>query len=277
MQLLSKGGAIRSPELHKKKQREKWIKISLSVLGFLIILAIPIYVLRVPHFQISNIEIKGNNVTKYEDVAAIVTKELNGKYLFLIPKSNALIYPKKKILNDIKENIPRIENIKGELLNAKTLSITITEREPVGLYCTNQTSQNACYFLDDEGYIYSQAPIFSGDVYFVYLKDPAIENPLGQIYMEKEEFQKLPEFIKNIKDLGVNPVSLLRTLNEYYLELPAGGKIIVNKDDDLKEITKNLESFLNDQAEARKPGFLENIAYIDLRFGNRVFYKLKGE
>ncbi len=277
MQLFSKGGAIRSAELHRKKQREKWIKLTLSVLGFLIIVSLPIYIFRMDQFQISNIELKGNNITKSEDLTKIIKEDLKGNYLFIFPKSNALIYPKKKILSDIKANIPRIENSQGKLLNSKTLEISISERDPAGLYCQKQTSQKECYFLDDDGYIYSVAPSFIGDVYFVYLKNPEITNPLGQSYLDKEEFKKLPPFIQSLKDLNVIPHSLQRTLNEYYLEIQGGGKIIINKDDDLGKVRENLESFLNDQVTTQAPGFLESISYIDLRFGNKVFYKLKGE
>lgn len=278
MKLFSKGDAIRSPEFHKKKEKEKWTKLSLSILGFFIILSIPIYVFRNNQFQISNIEIKGNSVTKYEDIAKIVAEDLDGNYFFVFPKSNALVYPKKKILSDIRINIPRIETVEGTLLNAKTLSILITEREPAGLYCADTTpNKDECYFIDENGFIFSRAPSFSGDVYFIYSTDPTIEDPLGKNYSTKEEFQKLPPLISSLKEIQISLRSLTTSANEYYLELPAGGKIIIGKKDNLKDVASNLESFLNDQEITRAAGFLESVSYIDMRFGNKVFYKLKNE
>jgi hypothetical protein len=278
MKLFSKGDAIRSPEFHKKKEKERWIKIIALILFLFVFIATPIYLFRMNQFLISNIELKGNNVTKYEDVARIASENLDGNYLFIFPKSNALIYPKNKIRNDLLKNIPRINEVKVSLSNPKSLKIEINEREPAGLYCDSQKINSAeCYFIDEDGFIFSRAPSFSGDVYFIYSSDPIIEDPLGKNYSTKDEFQKLPPLIHSLKEIHVPLRSLTTTVNEYYLELLGGGKIIIGKKDNLTDVASNLESFLNDQAVTKAPGFLDNVSYIDMRFGNKVFYKLKGE
>ncbi len=69
--------------------------------------------------------------------------------------------------------------------------------------------------------------------------------------------------------------ALVNSENEYHLLLPNGGKIIFNKKDKLEDINSNLESFLNDQPNIKVSDFLTNISYIDMRFGNKIFYKLK--
>lgn len=278
MKLFSKGDAIRSPEFHKKKQRERWIKISAVILFLLIFIATPIYLFRMDRFLISNIELTGNSVTKYEDVAQIVSADLMGNYLFIFPKSNALIYPKNKIKEDLLRSIPRLSEVNVTLVNPKSLNIEISERAPAGLYCTNDKENlTQCYFMDEKGYIFSRAPSFSGDVYFIYLSDPVIEDPIGKNYLTSEEFQELPLLVNSLKVINIPIRSLTTTANEYYLELLGGGKIIISKKDSLKEVASNLESFLNDQSITRAPGFLDNVSYIDMRFGNKVFYKLKNE
>jgi len=278
MKLFSKGDAIRSPEFHKKKERERWQKIIAFVVFLIIFIATPIYLFRMNQFQISNIELKGNNVTRYEDVASQVAETLDGNYLYIFPKSNALIYPKNQIERNLLKNIPRISEVKVSLSNSKSLTIELKEREPAGLYCADlKIKKDDCYFIDENGFIFSRAPSFSGDVYFIYTTDPAIEDPLGKNYLTKEEFQKLPPLISSLKEIQIPIHSLTTSTNEYYLELQSGGKIIIGKKDNLKEVASNLESFLNDQTITKAPGFLDNVSYIDMRFGNKVFYKLKSD
>jgi cell division septal protein FtsQ len=278
MKFFSKGDAIRSPEFHKKKEREKRARLIALIFFLTVFIVTPIYLFRMNRFQVTNIELNGNNVTKYEDVAAIVAQELDGNYLYIFPKSNALIYPNNKIRDNILNNIPRIRDVKVSLVNPKSLNITIIEREPAGLYCRDANiNSEGCYFMDDNGYIFSQAPSFSGDVYFVYATDPAIEDPLGKDYTSPEEFKKLPNLIDSLKEINIPLRSIVSTPNEYYLELVSKGKIIISKKDNLKEVASNLESFLNDQEITKKPDFFNNVAYIDMRFGNKIFYKLKNE
>ncbi len=278
MALFSKGNSIRSAEFHKKKQKENYIKSAVILFSLIILIFTPIYLFGLDRFQIRNIEIAGNHSTSKDELSKIIIDNLKGNYLFVFPKSNALIYPKNKILNDISSSIPRIENINISLLNPTSIKVSITERKPIGLYCKElKSSQEDCFFIDDKSYIFANSPTFSDDVYFVYLKEPAFENPLGETYLPLDEFIKLPLFIKSLNSLNLFPRALLTTPKEYYFELTGGGKIIINRVDDLTTIKGNLESFLTDQEEARNPNFIENISYIDLRFGNKVFYKLKGE
>lgn len=276
MAFFSKGDSLRSPEFHKKKQKEKWLKISAVSVFVVLLIMTPILLSRLNRFLVSNIEIQGNSVTQPEEIEKLIASDLDGNYLLIFPKSNALLYPKRKILKDIQENIPRIKTVDATLSGPKTLVIKVTEREPSGLYCANsEVSENGCYFIDSQGFIFSRAASFTGDVYFIYSSDPPLEDPLGKSYLPTEDFQKIPQFIKSLKEIGVNPHSLISTENEYHLILPGGGKIIFNKKDKLESIKSNLESFLNDPENMHAPDFLENVSYIDMRFGNKVFYKLK--
>ena len=278
MKIFSKGDAIRSPEFHKRKERERWFKITVFFIFLLVFIITPIYLFRMDQFQVKNIELEGNSVTQYEDIATIVSRDLEGSYLFLFPRSNALIYPKNKLKEDILMSIPRIQDIDLKLTNPRTLKIEIKEREPAGIYCLDLKSQSeGCYFMDNEGYIFSKAPSFSGDVYYLYSSNPPIEDPLGKNYLNSEEFQKLIPFVNTLKEIGIATRSLLATTNEYYLELPGEGRIIINKEDNLKTVAENIESFLKDQDITKTTNFLENVSYIDMRFGNKVFYKLKNE
>src|SRR5438552_1361030 len=102
MKLVGSKEAVRTPEFHKERQLEKKIKIFLLTLLAVGVVAAPVVVLRLKALEIENVKVAGNKVTKNEDIQSIVSQDLAGEYLRLLPKSNALLYPHKKIETDLR-------------------------------------------------------------------------------------------------------------------------------------------------------------------------------
>ncbi len=72
------------------------------------------------------------------------------------------------------EKYKRIENVDLST-RGQTLTVSIKEREPAYLWCEGNLSVDAdtehaqkCYFADKTGYIFANAPQFSGDAFFIY-------------------------------------------------------------------------------------------------------------
>ena len=106
------------------------------------------------------------------------------------------------------EKEPRLKFAQVSLLNTKSLSLNTAERTPSALYCRDIQDISApinCYFLDSSGYIFSEAPAFSGGVYFVYSSDPNLEVPLRAQYLESKKFVQIDAFIKSLADIGLYP------------------------------------------------------------------------
>jgi hypothetical protein len=276
MKLVGNKKAIRSPEFHEKKERQRKIRLAAIVLLVLIIVIGPVLLVRNKHLLISTIQITGNQVTASTDIESIVANDLSGNYLWVIPKSSALFYSKQKIKNDILHAIPRISAVNVSLSTAHSLSIVVDERTPVALYCT-QTSdvQNPsdCYFLDASGYIFSVAPAFSGGVYMIYTSEPALDVPLRSQFLTSDEFMKLTNFIANLSHIPLAPDVFVAKSDEYDLLLPSGTVIMWKPTDDLDTIYSNLSTFLTDPSLDKSS--LGNLLYIDLRFEDKVFYKFK--
>jgi hypothetical protein len=278
MKIISSGRGIHTPEFHKRKKREKRIKWILIVLCLIIFVAVPFYLLRTPKFLITNIEVRGNGVTQTEEIEQIVMDKLAGKYLWLFPKSNAVLYPKSGIRQSLLQNIPRLSAVEVELSNPRTISINLVERQPFALYCKDVVYMNSpegCFFLDQTGYIFSEAPSFSGGVYTVYTSEPVMESPLRQTYLEEDVFLRLEPFIKGVEQAGLRPKVFIKKSEELNLRLESGAVIMWKATADLETILSDLESFLSDKNFTKEPRALERIIYIDLRFGNKVFYKFE--
>ena len=276
MKIVSSGKGIHSPEFHKKKKRKQTIRIVGISLLVIIIVAVPIYLLRTQRFLISSVVVSGNNVTPIEDIQKIVTNKINGNYLLIFPKSNDLLYPKSSIIKTLLQDIPRLSSVNVSLINPHTLSISVVEHEPFALYCTNvsdPSDPSGCFFLNKDGYIFSEAPAFSGGVYFVYTNDPVFDVPLRQSFLNKSIFDELPTFITSLHDLGLVPLIFVDKGDEYDLVLASGATVMWKASSDLGTIYSDLQSFLSDPSFTKEKAELGKLLYIDLRFGNKVFYK----
>ena len=273
--LIGNKSAVRTPEFHKKKERERMVKNALIVLGTIVVIVLPIYALRTQKLQIQNIHLAGNTVTKDEDIQRIVAQDLEGNYAWFFPRSGDVVYPAKKIEADLLRAIPRLASVDVSLTDPRTLRVSVSERMPVALYCKDVSVPSApagCYFIDDQGFIFSEAPSFSPGVYQVYAEDPSLDAPLGQTYLAPAAFAPLTPFLKSLGEIGLYPKAFVIKNGEYHLVLSNGGEIIFMPNADLELVHSNLSSLVVNPS-FQKDGSLNTLRYIDLRFGNKIFYK----
>jgi cell division septal protein FtsQ len=280
MKIIGSDKGIHSPEFHKKKTREQGFKQILWGLLLVIIIAIPIYLARTSRFLITSIEVTGNNVTKSEDIERLAAEDLSGNYAWIFPRSNTGIYPKQRIERDLLNTIPRLASVDITRVGAKGLRIAVKERAPVAEYCTktvDASNPEDCYFIDDTGYIFSPAPAFSGNVYLTYTNDTPFESPIGKQVLPQEEFDKTLSFVKSLGSLGIYPRVFLIKMDEYHVLLTNNTDIMLGRSADLNEAKNNLSAFLTQDSILKEKDFLNRVLYIDLRFGNKIFYKFRDE
>ena len=229
--------------------------------------------------NIQNLEISGNKVVEAKEVEGVVLSMLDGKYLWLFSKTNFLFYPKGKIKKTLAENFLILKDIDLALENANTLKITLTEREAKFTWCgeglPEDLSTGKCYFMDEGGYIYAEAPYFSGDVYFKFFgrTENNGNQPLGSYFLP-EIFRRLVYFRDAAEGMNLNP-SFVVVKNDDDAELYLGSqinapKIIFKLNADIEKTAQNLELVLGGEELKEK---IEALQYVDLRFGNKVYFK----
>lgn len=272
MKIVSSGKGIHTPEFHKKKLRERYTRITIGVLILIVVIGVPTFFLRQERFLISTIQVQGNEITKSEEIEKIIQSDISGNYLWLIPRVSVLLYPNNKIKSDILRQITRLISINLSLTDSRTLLVTIVERKPFALYCVSEVN---CFFLDQSGYIFSEAPAFSGGVYMIYSTLPVLDSPLGQSLIPAKDFIALSDFIKSLPLLNLKPQSLLIQDGAYHLTFLSGGTLIWKISDNLENVFSKLESFLSGVVFVKEKKTLSDILYIDLRFGNKVRYNFK--
>lgn len=273
MKLVGSKGAVRSAEFHKKKEREKKFYQFFFIVVFLFVLVGPIFLFRSSKLLITEVSISGNVVTQVAEIESLVRERLSGYYLGLIPKSSAVFYPKDSIANILDERIPRLTSVNISLNGLRGVNVEVVEREPFALYCAEMVDKELCYFLDNSGYIYSEAPDFTNGVYLIYRREPSLESPVDKYFLDKNEFAKVNKFINSLSKLEIEPVGILYKDSEYFLTQASGPKIIWNSNQDSDKVLIDLESFL--KGSKLKAEEIGNMSYLDLRFDNKIYYKAR--
>ncbi|MEK7176948.1 MAG: hypothetical protein AAB719_01470 [Patescibacteria group bacterium] len=277
MKIVSSGKVLHSSKFYKKKKRKK---IALLIFFLFLISSITyglVYFLREERFQVSEVSVLGENVIDRDEITLVAENLLTGFYLFVVPRSNFILYPRRTIERALVTEFPRLSSATLDL-KERTLYISVEERLPHALYCREviiSQETGKCYFLDEEGLIFAPAPSFSGNSYFVYATEKAFSEPVGERLMNVEEFKAFSKFREDIKDLNVDSVALEIGEDDYQIFLSSGGKIIWQKDNELSQIFANLNAFLSDDSIRAQKDFLDRILYLNLSSENKVFYKFK--
>jgi len=255
-------------ELRKKKRKS--LALQLVIFGALFIgIFVGIgYLAQAASLNVKTVTILGNIAVEESEVENLVREELSGKYLWLYPKTNFLLYPKHKIKTRLASEFKTFRDIDIEIKEDQTMEVRVSEREGKYLWC--QSSGEPCYFMDETGYVFAEAPYFSGNIYFKFfgLID---DGPLGSYYAESN-FKKLTEFREEIAKLALNPSAMYADSENFELRTSLGIKIYLKEDFNSTKSAENLRLILGSDELKKRSADLD---YIDLRYGNKVYYKLK--
>ncbi len=217
-----------------------------------------------------------------EEALKIAESSIAGKYFFLFPKNNALIYPRWAVKREILNGIKKVKAVETET-NGNTLSVKITERKPTYVWCPQGLPDEKavllpkfqCYFLDQDGFSFSEAPRFSGPVFFEIYATGTLANEddfVGVYPFKKSKFDNLMAFKNGLEAINLSPVRLIELKDrDYKFILKNRGAIFINDKNDLAVSLRNLASAKKSLEDGGKAA--NSLEYIDLRFGNKVFFK----
>jgi cell division septal protein FtsQ len=289
---MQKRNVLNSPrlfELKKRKHRAVLNKILLSLLGLLAIFILLAYFSHFDSLNINEIQIVGNKTVDAEAIKTVVKQQVAGKYLWFFPKTNILFYPQNSIRNELQDKFKRLKDISFSIKNNKVLEVSLSERVAKYTWCgadlpPTDAENQKCYFLDEDGYVFDEAPYFSGEVYFKFygLENINTNNPLGS-YFFKQNFKQLISFKDILVSIGLKPATLDITDDgdiEIFLSRGSssttGPKIIFKTDADFQNVAENLEAALvTEPLQSKFKNKYSSLLYIDLRFGNKVYYKFQ--
>lgn len=219
-------------------------------------------------FAIRDITVIGAQALSPAEVESKFGLQINDGIRHFLSRANIFVYPQKELREALLRELPLLKSVSftRESLLSQAVIITITEREPAFLWCKDE-----CYFMDSRGFIFMKAENPGSFLEFRGGLLPHVD-PVGQQFM-KGRLDNLVLLVGRLKAEGY-PVRSTTVENERDISVRFENGLIVKLvlDADSTEISRNLSLIL--ASEAFVNGY-EGIEYVDLRFGNRVYYKLK--
>jgi cell division septal protein FtsQ len=238
---------------------------------------------------INSINVIGAQKTSTEQIKSVVASELAGKWLGIIPKNNFLFLGKSAIADAILRSFPDIANVRAALAGVGVLNIEIEERLPYAKWCAVANLDGNCLMIDEQGFAFEKAgPTLTASSAQIRQRADlggqtatttaaltvftAAEPKYAANIFAQTKFEKLHQFIESFKSAGFAVASVKEEDTDYFFTLSDGSEIRVRSEDNPDDIVTKLSSI---GADLQKDGKAASVEYIDLRYGNKVYLKMK--
>ena len=262
-----------------RRRRRRIILISIAVVLVALVLGGLVWLSHAPFLRITTITVSGDQTLSDATVQAAVQSQISGSFWRLFAKSNIFLYPKTHIEEALPAAMPVIASAEVHAVNFHTIAVTVVERQPKALWCgeSADASSSNCLLLDQSGVAYAPAPFSiagsSGDYKRYY---GALSGSQPQQYLTADQFSTLSalvdalvqnQFNNPIESVEVDPASDVRVTfaGNFVLlfTLSSAGADVYER------FTLALGS------DAFSGHALSDFEYLDLRFGDRLYYKVK--
>ncbi len=276
-----------SSNVLKERRNKSFVKfLWFFLLGIILLIALA-FISRIDKLLIKDVSVSGNEILKSEDLKDQVFKSLSKKVFLIFEGRDKFLYSKKTIIEDLKNNFPRILDVEVDRQNDKII-LNIRERERAYLWCgevspefKDRFLERECYFLDASGFIFDKSPQFSSGVYFTFYSKINEGDPIGQYVLDFEFLKNINLLVEAVEDKGLPVHSLVEKEDGQYelllnmeTTLSDFPKLLFTSDQTIDEVYNKFLSIVDENP--FKKDFLEKrekLEYIDARFKNRIFYR----
>lgn len=251
-------------EPRNKAKRKKILLLAYVV--FLLILLFSGLLLS-PLFKVKIVEVSGAKEINPDEIRANVEHK------------NLLFITVSGLKKDLAEKFPQIAqmNIEKKLFE-KTIIISLTEREKLGIVCKAVTNENneenigECFYIDKTGTIFKNAPQTSGSLVLL-IKDFSLEEfSLGKEMFSPQAMNAITDLRDNLyAQTGAKPLwfaFLTYPPQEIKLMTSEGWYVFFDLSRDAKNQLSILKTALTEKIPDRT-----KLEYIDLRIEGRIYYK----
>ncbi len=273
---MSRHKVLNSPRLARRKRKEKKIKIAVLAILTVVIVGATLYAVSLPHLLIQRVELIGDSPVPEEDILSIVTSQLAGRSALVFPRASAFFFPSSATEKVLLTRFPVLQSVDISTKNFASLFVSVASREAVALWCVppELLSEN-CAVVDRTGFAFE-----------------VLSPEESQRYPRISDFSATSSVSLSVVAVSeprlTSLLSLLRRLEEFSLEasevelygggemavlLANGGKILLREDGEFTSELDRLGALLSEQNLVPRNGGGVRVDYIDLRYGNKIYFK----
>ena len=246
------------------------------------------YLTHLDSLSIRSVKVEGAFRLSSAQAESVALSRLAGNYGYLFSRSNSFLYPRQSIRRDL-EALPAVKSARISRSGLGELVVRIEERKEAALWCAGDSGKtDDCYSLDDKGLVFAKRTNMCldsgacmpnpGEAGAPYIYRGLISgDPVGKTLLPEEEFKKMGFFMDQVGGLSDDPREAVLTPEGYVtVYLKQGGKLVVNRSDDLSTVLANIATVITNRTIAPSfAAFLQDLDYIKLDTGNKIVYKLK--
>ncbi len=232
------------------------------------------YVAGLPALSVNQIEVSGTTAVPIEGIRQATAELISGKLWLLLPRNNFFVVSGKRIERELRQHFPEISAVEVKKNFPHRLLVHASGRQLWGVYCERPPAPPAggCAYLDVNGLAYEELSGFSGWLLPVLYGPSAVR--LGEAVIPSGRLQFFDRSKEALASLGGNLLwlsSASSTPEDARLGLAEGWQLWVTASRPVEEWADVLKTLLEKEIGAERA----RLEYIDLRFGNKVFYKLR--
>ena len=262
----------KNPHLNEKKYFP-WKIILIIFSSFLIIGGVSVYLLGDSRFSIDTVEVRGLEYVNRSNLEKTMMQYLQEPIFFFFSHSNTFLFSEEELEKLIMKQFS-LASISMSV-NKKTLSLSLEERTSNLIWETVGKS----YVVDLEGIIVREQEeetqqedsLFPLEDLPHFIDKNNVSINIGSQVLKKEEITNSFLFFELLSKRGIiyTHVEIDRLAGKWMQVVTTNGfGILFDTGGNIETQYRNLEIILDDQA-----ANLDRLEYIDLRFGDRVYFK----
>ena len=265
-----------------KRRRQRIIIASIVFVLLSLLLGGLVWLSYAPFLRITVINVSGEQTLDTATITTFVQNEIAGYRWYLFANNDIFLYPKTQIETDLPAQMPVIASAEVRAVNFHTIAVDIVERQPKALWCAGNldASSTNCLLLDQSGAAYAPADLSivgQNGGYQHYYGTLSNTTTTPQQYLPPTVFTSLSALVDTIAESqpqdSVTSVYVDEN-NDVHVDFASGFKLLFTLSDD-GGVYSRFQLAL--QSDAFAGHTIADFQYLDLRFGDRLYYKLKGQ
>lgn len=273
-------------KVRAKRRKRQYIVGAIIFVLFLLVLGGSVWLSRASFLRITDIQVSGTQTVAPSAVTDFVQNSIAGHRLFLFSKNNIFLYPQTQIQHDLPAAMPVVASVRVHAINFHTIGVDIVERQPKALWCGDsvEASVSNCLLLDQSGAAYGPQNggfvIVGQDTSSGYKKYYGVlhGSTTPQQYITPEAFTSLGALVdaiaQNQPQDAIESVAVDQN-SDARVRFASGFELIFALSADGGDVYTRF--ILAQQSDAFKGRTIADFQYLDLRFGDRLYYKVKAQ
>ncbi len=272
-------------KVRAKRRKQRYIVAAIVFFTALLVFSGLVWLSRAAFLRITSIQVSGEQTVSAASVTEFVQSKISGYKLFVFAKDNIFLYPQSQIQRELPLAMPVVASVRVHAVNFHTIGVDIVERQPKALWCGNSraASSSECLLLDQSGVAYG--PANNG---FVIADQPdsgykryfgaLISSSTPPQYLTPDAFTSLGALVDAIAQNQLQDAVesvYVDSSSDVHMGFASGFELLFALSADGGDVYSRFQLAL--QSDAFAGHTIADFRYLDLRFGDRLYYKLKGQ